>query len=159
MKINKNQNYFIHPQSDVQTKNIGHNTKIWQFAIILEKAQIGNNCNINSHTFIENDVVIGNNCTIKCGVYIWDGLRINDNVFIGPNVTFVNDKYPRSGQYPDKFQETIINSGASIGANSTILGGIKIGENSMIGAGSVITKDIGNGELWLGNPAELIKRI
>ena len=159
MKINKNQSSFIHPQADVQTTKIGCNTKIWQFAIILEKAQIGDNCNINSHTFIENDVVIGNNCTIKCGVYIWDGLRINDNVFIGPNVTFVNDKYPRSRQYPDKFQKTIINSGASIGANSTILGGIKIGENSMIGAGSVITKDIGNGELWLGNPAKLIKRI
>lgn len=152
-------NFYTHPLADVQSENIGAETKIWQFCIILKNAIIGKNCNINSHTFIENKVIIGNNVTIKCGVYLWDGLRIEDNVFIGPNVTFTNDKYPHSKKYPQNFQETIIKKGASIGANVTILGGVSIGENSMIGAGSVVTKDIPNGELWFGNPAKFIRKI
>ena len=150
---------FIHPLADVQSKQIGTDTKIWQFAIILANATIGNNCNINSHTFIENDVIVGDNVTVKCGVYLWDGLRVGDNVFIGPNVTFTNDKYPRSKEYPDTFQQIIIEKGASLGANATILGGVIIGENSMIGAGSVVTKNIPKGELWVGNPARFVKKI
>jgi len=150
---------FIHPLADVKSENIGESTTIWQFSVVLENAQIGNNCNINSHTFIENNVVIGNNVTVKCGVYIWDGIIIEDNVFIGPNVTFTNDKYPRSKTYPSEFQQTIIKQGASIGANVTILGGIIVGENSMIGAGSIVTKNIPNNELWLGNPAHFVRKI
>lgn len=148
-----NQKIFIHPTSDVTTKSIGHSTKIWQYSVILEGAKIGSNCNINSHCFIENDVFIGNNVTIKCGVQIWDGISIEDNVFVGPNATFTNDKYPRSKVYPDKFEKTIIKKGASIGANATIVCGITIGQNATIGAGSVVTKDIPDGELWYGNPA------
>lgn len=132
----------IHPLSDVQTKNIGENTNIWQFCVVLPDAKIGSGCNICSHCFIENDVIIGNNVTVKCGVQLWDGVRIEDNVFIGPNVTFCNDKYPRSKQYPEKFLKTVIKKGASIGANSTILPGITIGENALIAAGSVVTKNV-----------------
>ena len=85
---------FIHHLADVKSKDIGRDTKIWQFVVVLEKAKVGNNCNINCHCFIENDVIIGDNVTIKSGVYLWDGIRIKDNVFIGPNVTFINDKIP-----------------------------------------------------------------
>ncbi|MEI3790026.1 MULTISPECIES: acyltransferase [unclassified Chryseobacterium] len=149
----------IHSLSDVQTTNIGIDTFVWQFSIILKNAVIGNNCNINCHVFIENDVIIGDNVTIKPGVQIWDGLRIEDNVFIGPNVTFTNDRYPRSKKYPEEFQQIIIKQGASIGANATILGGITIGTNALIGAGSVVTKDVPANELWVGNPAKKIKNI
>jgi UDP-2-acetamido-3-amino-2,3-dideoxy-glucuronate N-acetyltransferase len=159
MKETKKVDFFIHPLADVQTKKIGDETNIWQFCIILKNAKIGGNCNISSHTFIENDVIIGHNVTVKCGVYLWDGLKIEDNVFIGPNVTFTNDKYPRSKQYPQKFQRTLIKEDASIGANATILGGVYIGEKSMIGAGSVVTKNVPDGELWMGNPAKFIRKI
>jgi UDP-2-acetamido-3-amino-2,3-dideoxy-glucuronate N-acetyltransferase len=150
---------YIHPLSDVQTKNIGQATKVWQFAIILNGAVIGKNCNINSHTFIENDVVIGDNVTIKCGVYLWDGTRIEDDVFIGPNATFTNDKFPRSKQYPGQFQNIIIKKGASVGANATVLGNVTIGENAMVGAGSLVTKNIPAGELWMGTPARFIRAL
>jgi UDP-2-acetamido-3-amino-2,3-dideoxy-glucuronate N-acetyltransferase len=147
---------FIHPLSDVKSKSIGENTNVWQFAIVLEGSIIGKNCNINSHTLIENDVVIGNNVTVKCGVYLWNGIRVEDNVFIGPNATFVNDQYPKSKQYPEKFQTTILKFGCSIGANATILGGIEIGKFAMIGAGSVVTKNVKDFALMVGNPAKQI---
>ena len=144
----------IHKLADVQSSTIGVNTNIWQFCVVLEKAKIGINCNINAQCLIENDVVIGDNVTIKSGVQIWDGITLEDNVFIGPNVTFTNDFTPRSKQYPNEFLKTIIKKGASVGANSTIIGGITIGEYAMVGAGSVVTKDIGIQELWYGNPAK-----
>jgi len=150
-------NIFIHHSAEVQTKDIGDNTTIWQFAIILRNAKIGGNCNINSHTFIENDVIIGDNVTIKCGVYLWDGLRIGDNVFIGPNATFINDKYPKSKVQPEIFEQTILKKGCSIGANATILSGITIGENVTVGAGSVVTKDVPNNVIVIGNPARINK--
>ena len=143
----------IHELSDVHSLNIGKDTTIWQYCVILKNAKIGKNCNINAYVFIENDVLIGDNVTIKSGVQIWDGITIENDVFIGPNVTFTNDFLPRSKQYPQKFLKTTIQKGASIGANSTIMGGITVGEYAMIGAGSVVTKDIQNNELWYGNPA------
>jgi len=155
----KEEDYFVHSMADVQSKYIGKGTKIWQFSVILERAILGSNCNVNCNTFIENDVKIGNNVTIKCGVYLWDGTIIEDDVFVGPNVTFTNDKYPRSKKYPEEFQSIHIKKGASVGANSTILGGIIIGENSMIGAGSLVTKNVPDGELWYGVPAKFIKKI
>ncbi len=151
-------NYFIHPLSDVHTSKIGKNSSIWQYVVILPKAIIGENCNICSHSFIENDVNIGNNVTIKCGVYLWDGITIEDNVQIGPNVTFTNDKYPRAKQ-AFILQRTLIKKGASIGAGSIILGGVAIGENAMVGAGTVVTKDIPDNELWLGNPAKFVRKL
>ena len=144
----------IHPTSDVQSKKIGDGTQIWQFCVLLPGATIGKNCNLNCHVFVENDVVIGNNVTIKAGVQLWDGLRIDDDVFVGPNVTFTNDLIPRSKQYPDSYQQTIIKKGASIGANSTIIAGIEIGKYAMIGAGSLVTKNIPPYTLWYGNPAK-----
>jgi len=148
---------FIHPTSDVQSKNIGDDTKIWQFCVVLESAVIGTGCNICANVFIENDVEIGNNVTVKCGVQLWDGLRIEDNVFIGPNATFTNDMYPKSRQFPDKFLNTVVKKGASIGANATILPGIVIGENAVIGAGAVVTKDVPDGVTVVGNPARRLK--
>jgi UDP-2-acetamido-3-amino-2,3-dideoxy-glucuronate N-acetyltransferase len=142
----------IHPTSDVQSNNIGADTVIWQFTIILPGATIGNNCNINSHCFVENDVHIGDGVTVKCGVYIWDGITVEDNVHIGPNVTFTNDLYPRS-KHDFELSRTVLKKGASIGANSTIIAGITIGEYALIGAGSVVTKNVPNNTLWMGNPA------
>lgn len=149
----------IHPLADVQSDKIGPGTVVWQFAVILPQAQIGANCNVNCHTFIENDVVIGDNCTIKSGVYLWDGLRIGNGVFIGPNVSFTNDKYPRSKHYPEAFQRSVIEDGASIGAGSVILGGITIGKGALIGAGSLVTKSVPAGELWMGSPARFIRKV
>ncbi len=144
----------IHKLADVQSQNIGENTNIWQFCVVLKDAKIGNNCNINAGVLVENDVLIGDNVTIKSGVQIWDGITLEDSVFIGPNVTFTNDFLPRSKQYPKEFLKITIKKSASIGANSTIIGGITIDEYAMIGAGSVVTKDVGTQELWYGNPAK-----
>jgi acetyltransferase-like isoleucine patch superfamily enzyme len=147
----------IHPLSDVQSKQIGSSTSIWQFVVVLKKAKLGENCNICSHCFIENDVVIGNNVTVKNGVQLWDGITIEDNVFIGPNVTFTNDRYPRSRASEFNCEKTFVRVGAVIGANSTILPGITIGEHSLIAAGSVVTKDVAPYSMVLGNPAKHVK--
>lgn len=150
---------FIHPLSDVKSESIGDGTRVWQFSVILANATIGKNCNICAHTLIENDVVIGSNVTIKSGVYLWDGITIEDNVFIGPCAAFTNDKTPRSQQYPDVFSKTLIKAGASIGANATILPGITLGVNCMVGAGAVVTKNVPANAVVVGNPAKIIKYI
>ncbi|MCL2792140.1 MAG: N-acetyltransferase [Spirochaetaceae bacterium] len=144
----------IHPLSDVKSQKIGENTKIWQFCVVLDGARIGNNCNICMNVLIESDVEIGNNVTVKSGVQLWNGLRVEDDVFIGPNVTFTNDIIPRSKQYPDSFVETVIKRGASIGANSVIIAGNIIGEYALLGAGSVVTKNVPPHTIWYGNPAK-----
>ena len=149
----------IHPLADVQTEQIGENTFVWQFCVILKDAVIGDNCNINCNVFIENDVKIGDNVTIKPGVQIWDGITIEDDVFIGPNVTFTNDLFPKSKNKNFELKKTTIKKGASIGANATLLAGITIGENALIGAGSVVTKDIPANEIWVGNPAKFHKAL
>lgn len=148
----------IHPLSDCQAL-VPDSTRVWQFCVILPNAKIGEDCNICSHCFIENDVIVGNRVTIKSGVQLWDGLRIEDDVFIGPNVSFTNDKYPRSKQYPQQFEQTVLRKGASIGAGAVLVCGIEIGERAMVGAGSVVTKDVPAGELWAGNPAGFIRKI
>jgi UDP-2-acetamido-3-amino-2,3-dideoxy-glucuronate N-acetyltransferase len=146
----------IHFLADVQSKNIGKNTFVWQYSVILSGAIIGENCNINCHTFIENDVKIGDYSTIKSGVYLWDGIEIEDYVFVGPNVTFTNDARPRSRQYPDTFNYTLIKKNASIGAGAIILGGVTIGEFAMIGAGALVTKNVPSRALVVGSPAKII---
>jgi UDP-2-acetamido-3-amino-2,3-dideoxy-glucuronate N-acetyltransferase len=149
----------IHPLSDVQSNQIGNNTRVWQFSVILNGAIIGSDCNICAHTLIENDVLLGDNVTVKSGVYIWDGITIEDNVFIGPCVAFTNDKLPRSKKYPESFVRTVIKANASIGANATILPGITLGEYCMVGAGSVVTKDVPPYAVVIGNPAKVIRYI
>ncbi len=147
----------IHPLSDCMNKSIPEDTNIWQFCVVFPNCLIGSNCNICAGVLIENDVKIGNNVTIKSGVQLWDGVVIEDDVFIGPNVTFTNDLFPRSKVRPDKYERTIVGKGASIGANATILAGHTIGENAMIGAGSVVTKDIPANTVYCGNPARFIR--
>lgn len=147
----------IHPTSDVQAASIGENTMIWQFCVILKGARIGKNCNINCQVYIENDVLIGNNVTIKPGVQLWDGIVIENDVFVGPNVTFTNDKYPKSRNKNFELKRTLIKRGAAIGANATLLCGITVGENALIGAGAVVTKDVPANEVWVGNPAKYLK--
>ena len=146
--------YFSHGLSDVQSKNIGEGTMIWQFVVVLKNDVIGSNCNVCAFVLIENNVQIGNNVTIKSGVQVWDGIIIEDDVHIGPNVTFTNDLIPRSKNINYTLERITIKKGASIGANATILAGNEIEEYSMVGAGAVVTKTIGKNELWIGNPAK-----
>lgn len=146
----------LHPLADVMTERIGARTRIWQFSVVLPGAQIGEDCNICSHCFIENDVVIGDRVTVKNGVQLWDGLRLGDDVFVGPNVTFTNDKHPRSRQPPDDFLMTHLEDGASIGGGATLVPGIRIGRNAMVGSGAVVTRSVPPHAIVVGNPARIV---
>lgn len=148
-------NYFKHDKALVESDRVGDNSRVWAFTHILPDAQIGSDCNICDHVFIENDVVVGDRVTVKCGVQLWDGLRVEDDVFIGPNATFTNDIFPRSKQYPKEYSKTFLRKGCSIGANATILCGIEVGEFAMVGAGSVVTKNVPPGAVVFGNPATI----
>lgn len=150
---------FIHALADVAPCEIGEGTRVWQFVVILKGAKIGQDCNICAHTLIEGDVIIGNNVTVKSGVYIWDGTRIEDDVFLGPNATLTNDFMPRSKQYPDIFSGITLKKGSSIGANATLLPGITVGQKAMVGAGAVVTKDVPDYAVVIGNPAKIIRYI
>lgn len=149
-------NHFVHPLGSCESDDIGKGSRIWAFAHVLPGARIGSDCNVCDHVFIENDVVVGDRVTIKCGVQLWDGLRIEDDVFIGPNVTFTNDRFPRSKRYPDEFSQTVVAIGASIGANATILPGLRIGQYAMVGAGAVVTRSIPPYAIVVGNPARIV---
>lgn len=148
-------NHFVHSLACCESTNIGAGTRVWAFAHVLPQARIGADCNICDHVFIENDVVVGDRVTVKCGVQLWDGLRVEDDVFIGPNATFTNDRFPRSKQYPEKFAQTTIGRGASIGANATLLPGVNIGQHAMIGAGAVVTRSVPPYAIVVGNPARI----
>jgi UDP-2-acetamido-3-amino-2,3-dideoxy-glucuronate N-acetyltransferase len=148
-------NHFVHPKGLCETTQVGPRTRIWAFAHVLPGARLGADCNICDGVFIENDVVLGDRVTIKSGVQLWDGVRLADDVFVGPNVTFANDKFPRSRAYPERFPETVVEAGASLGANCTILPGIRIGRRAMIGAGSVVTSDVPPFAIVTGNPARI----
>jgi UDP-2-acetamido-3-amino-2,3-dideoxy-glucuronate N-acetyltransferase len=147
---------FVHPQGLCESKSVGSGTRIWAFAHILPGARIGTECNICDHVFIENDVIIGAQVTVKCGVQLWDGLRIGNKVFIGPNATFSNDRYPKSKHRPDSFLVTVIEDEVSIGANATILPGLRLGRGAMVGAGSVVTRDVPPFARVVGNPARIV---
>lgn len=147
---------FIHQLADVYSTNIGDDTRIWQFVVVLAGAKIGQDSNICSHCLIENDVVIGDRVTVKSGVQLWDGLRVGDDVFIGPNASFANDIFPRSKKTPLKFLQTMLEAGASIGANATIFPGITIGSNAMVSAGSVVTRSVPPNAMVEGNPAKIV---
>lgn len=146
---------FVHTHALVEPgARIGAGTRVWAFAHVLPGAQIGEECNICDGVFVESDVVVGNRVTVKCGVQLWDGVRLQDDVCIGPNVTFTNDAFPRSKQ-PFKCETTVVHHGASIGANATILPGVTIGRNAMVGAGAVVTKDVPPNAIVVGNPARI----
>jgi len=149
----------IHPSSDVQSKQIGEGTRVWQYVVILSGAVIGRDGNICSHCFIENQVVVGDRVTVKCGVQLWDGVTLEDDVFVGPNVTFTNDLAPRSRNAAAQLLPTLVKKGASIGANATILPGLTIGEGAMVGAGAVVTKDVPPRTLVVGNPARVVRAL
>ena len=148
---------YYHPQSLVEDGAVvGDGSRVWAFAHILPGAKIGEDCNICDHVFIENDVQIGDRVTVKCGVQLWNGIRLEDDVFVGPNATFTNDKSPRSKQYPEKFLETRVYKDASIGANATLLPGISIGSGAMVGAAAVVTGDVPPKAIVVGNPARIV---
>ena len=149
-------NVFIHPQALCESRKVGEGTRIWAFAHVLPEARIGRDCNICDGVFIENDVIIGDTVTVKCGVQLWDGVRLGNRVFVGPNVTFANDLFPRSKQYPSSFAQTIVEDDASIGANATILPGVRIGTGAMIGAGAVVIRDVPARAIVVGNPCRMI---
>ncbi len=149
-------NYFVHPLGSCESTHVGDGTRVWAYAHVLPAARIGAECNICDHVFIENDVVVGDRVTIKCGVQLWDGLRVEDDVFIGPNATFTNDRFPRSRQHPETFAQTVVEKGASIGANATILPGLRLGQNCMIGAGAVVTRSVPPYAIVVGNPARIV---
>lgn len=146
----------IHALADVQTTDIGAATRIWQFVVVLPGAAIGDDCNICSHCLIESDVVIGDRVTVKSGVQLWDGLRVGDDVFIGPNVSFANDRFPRSKKVPEEFLQTVVEAGASIGSGATILPGVTIGRNAMVAAGAVVTRSVPPNAIVVGNPAKIV---
>jgi acetyltransferase-like isoleucine patch superfamily enzyme/dTDP-4-dehydrorhamnose 3,5-epimerase-like enzyme len=147
---------FIHPQGICESGRVGRGTRIWAFAHVLPGAVIGEDCNVCDHVFIENDVVVGNRVTIKCGVQLWDGVRLHDDVFVGPNVTFSNDPLPRSRVRPERFEVTTVLPGASIGANATILPGVTVGRGAVVGAGAVVTRDVPARAVVAGNPARIL---
>lgn len=151
--------FFQHAQAIVESPTVGEGTRVWAFAHILPQAVIGKSCNICDHVFIENHVTLGDRVTVKCGVQIWDGIRIEDDVFIGPNATFTNDPFPRSKQHLGKYPETVIRKGASIGANATILPGITIGTGAMVGAGAVVTHSVPPYAVVAGNPARILRYV
>jgi len=147
----------IHALSDVQSRFVGTGTRIWQFVVVFEGARIGKDCNICSHCLIENDVILGDRVTVKSGVQLWDGLRVGDDVFIGPNVTFTNDKYPKSRNAGFESLSIQIEAGASIGGGATVLPGLLIGPGAVVGAGAVVIADVPAGATVVGNPARLVK--
>ncbi|HVZ31765.1 MAG TPA: WxcM-like domain-containing protein [Polyangiaceae bacterium] len=148
--------YFVHPQGICESTHVGAGTRVWAFAHVLPGAVLGRDCNICDHTFIENDVVIGDRVTIKCGVQLWDGVRLEDDVFVGPNATFTNDPFPRSKERPNEFLRTTVGRRASLGANVTILPGLTIGQNAVVGAGAVVTRNIPPNAIVVGNPARIV---
>lgn len=156
MTTSSESDIFVHEKGICESLHIGKGTRVWAFAHVLPGARIGKDCNVCDHVFIENDVIVGDEVTLKCGVQLWDGVRLGDRVFIGPNATFTNDLVPRSKRYPEHFLTTVLEDDVSVGANATILPGITIGRGAMIGAGAVITRNVPPFATVVGNPGRII---
>lgn len=146
---------FVHPGAIVESERVGEGSRIWAFAHVLPGARIGREANVCDHVFIENDVVLGDRVTVKSGVQLWDGLRVEDDVFIGPNASFVNDPFPRSKVRPERFLTTTLRRGCSVGAGATVLGGVTVGTEAMVGAGAVVTRAVPPNAIVAGNPARI----
>src|SRR5687768_2354823 len=142
----------FHDKALVESPHVGEGTRVWAFAHVLPGAVIGRDVNICDHVFVENDVVVGDRVTVKSGVQLWDGVRLEDDVFVGPNATFTNDRFPRSREWPTEFPQTVVSQGASIGGGAVLLPGVKIGRRAMVGAGTVVTKDVPPNAIVVGNP-------
>jgi acetyltransferase-like isoleucine patch superfamily enzyme len=148
---------FVHPRALVENgAAIGARTRVWAFAHILPGAVIGDDCNICDQTFVEGRVQIGCRVTVKCGVYLWDGIAVEDDVFIGPAAVFTNDHAPRSKLYPQEYMKTCLRQGCSIGANATVLSGLTVGRWAMIGAGAVVTRNVPDHALIVGVPGRQV---
>jgi len=148
--------HFIHPDARCESDSIGAGTRIWAFAHVLPGARIGADCNICDGVFVEGEAIIGDRVTVKNGVQVWDGIHLGDDVFVGPNATFTNDPFPRSRSYDHDVPVTVVEDGASIGGNATILPGRRIGKKAMVGAGAVVTKDVPDFAIVVGNPARVV---
>lgn len=150
-----NESVFVHPTALVESDDVGAGTRVWAFAHVMAGAVVGRECKIGDHAFIESGATLGDRVTVKNGCLIWYGVHIADEVFVGPNVVFTNDMRPRVRYQtgPEDWLETQVLAGASLGANSTILCGITIGESALVGAGSVVVKDVPAHALVVGNPA------
>ena len=167
--MSSNKKPFIHPAALVETDRIGQGTNVWAFAHVMAGAAVGADCNIGDHVFIETGAVVGDGVTVKNNALIWKGVTIEHYAFIGPNVVFTNDRCPRSPRMPqiqalrreesDWLVPTRVGEGASIGANVTLVAGVEIGRYAMIGAGSVVTRDVPDFALAVGNPARVIGRV
>ena len=147
----------IHPTAEVQTPNLGEGTVVWQHTVVLEGAHVGRNCNLNCFCFVENDVRIGDRVTIKSGVQLWDGITVEDDVFVGPNATFTNHRDPKSQKPPLEFDRIVLQKGCSVGANATVIGPCVVGRNSLVAAGAVVTKDVPPNVVVAGNPARILR--
>jgi acetyltransferase-like isoleucine patch superfamily enzyme len=146
---------FVHPTALVDTSEVGSGTRVWAFAHLMEGAVVGSNCKIGDHAFIEGGAVLGDRVVVKNNALIWHGVKIGNDVFVGPNTVFTNVTSPRARYqtYADDWEETVVSDRASIGANSTIVCGVRLGYNCMVGAGSVVTTDVPDHALVYGNPA------
>lgn len=146
---------FVHDRGINDSADVGAGTRIWAFAHVLEGAKVGADCNICDGVFVEGGAVVGDRVTVKCGVQLWDGVELEDDVFVGPNATFTNDPMPRSRQWLEEYPRTVVRQGASIGANATILPGLEIGIGAMVGAGAVVTRSVPPHAIVVGNPARI----
>ena len=148
---------FVHEKGLCESDQVGNGTRVWAFAHVMKGAIVGEHCNIGETSFVESGAVIGNHCTIKNGVSVWDRVTLEDYVFLGPNAVLTNDMLPRCRvkKGAEEFLPTLIREGTSIGANATIVCGVTIGRNAMIGAGAVVTRDVPDHALVIGNPARM----
>lgn len=157
MKSNEEKGIFIHPLADVEDGAVlGENTNIWRFTHVRAGSTIGSNCSIGNNCYVDVDVDISDNVRIQNGVSVYKGVILEEGVFVGPNVTFTNDLYPRIGHLIWEIVPTRICKGASIGANATIICGVTINEYAMIGAGTVVTSDVARHRLVRGNPGRAV---